>query len=188
MTAFPSSVPVLTTPRLILRAVCDTDASDVFEINSDPETVRYSSHPAYTSLDEVAGFLARTYASFDDQSQLRWAVERLEDKKMIGLCSLFGLDFSNLRAEIGYTLNRQAWGQGYMSEAVRAVLDYSFNHLQLRRIEADAEPRNTASTVLLERLGFKLEGLLKERWFVNGEVQDTAFYGLLRSGWQASTT
>lgn len=72
-----------------------------------------------------------------------------------------------------------------MQEALRALLGYAFGELNLERIEADVDPRNEASIRTLERLGFKKEGYLRERWKVNGEVQDAIFYGLLRREWEA---
>lgn len=73
-----------------------------------------------------------------------------------------------------------------MHEALGALISYAFENLALHRLEADIDPRNTASARSLERLGFQREGLLRERWIVAGEVSDTAFYGLLRSEWPVS--
>ena len=70
-----------------------------------------------------------------------------------------------------------------MHEALRALLDFGFGELDLNRIEADIDPRNSASARTLERLGFTKEGYLRERWIVGDEVSDTALYGLLRREW-----
>ena len=72
-----------------------------------------------------------------------------------------------------------------MHEALLALLHLAFTDLQLKRIEADIDPRNVASARSLERLGFAKEGLLRERWIVEGEVSDSALYGLLHSDWQS---
>lgn len=72
-----------------------------------------------------------------------------------------------------------AWGKAYMDEALRALLSYGFNDLKFNRVEADIDPRNEASARSLERLGFRKEGHLRERWIVGDEVSDTALYGLL---------
>ena len=72
-----------------------------------------------------------------------------------------------------------------MNEALHALLDYAFEELALHRIEADVDPRNTPSIRTVERLGFQREGYLRERWKVNGEIQDTVFFGLLRPEWEA---
>ena len=71
-----------------------------------------------------------------------------------------------------------------MQEALKALLAYAFDELAMRRIEADVDPRNMASIRTVERLGFQREGYLRERWQVNGEIQDTLFYGLLRPDWE----
>jgi ribosomal-protein-alanine N-acetyltransferase len=64
-----------------------------------------------------------------------------------------------------------------------ALLKYAFEVLDLHRIEADVDPRNAASIKTLERLGFQREGYLRERWQINGQIQDAFFYGLLRHEW-----
>ena len=91
---------------------------------------------------------------------------------MIGTCTLARLDPGNLRTELGFALNRRDWGAGFMGEAVGVVLDFAFGPLGMRRVEADADPRNQASIRLLERLGFTREGFLRERWFVEGLEPD----------------
>ena len=73
-----------------------------------------------------------------------------------------------------------------MQETLKAVLNYAFDVLNLHRIEADVDPRNDASVRTLERLGFQREGYLRERWQVNGEIQDAFFYGLLRPDWEST--
>ena len=73
-----------------------------------------------------------------------------------------------------------------MHEALQALLDFGFGELDLNRIEADIDPRNSASARTLERLGFTKEGYLRERWIVGEEVSDTALYGLLRREWRSS--
>ncbi len=101
------------------------------------------------------------------------------------MCTLFDINTICRRAEIGYALGSGVWGKGYMNEALTALLGYGFTELDLNRVEADIDPRNEASAKTLERLGFTREGLLRERWIVDGEVSDTAYYGLLRREWEA---
>ena len=80
---------------------------------------------------------------------------------------------------MGYSLASAHQGRGLASEAVTLALLYAFDVLELRRVEADVDPRNLPSCKVLERLGFQREGLLRERWNVNAEICDTALYGLL---------
>src|SRR4029078_1332119 len=100
--------------------------------------------------------------------------------------TLFNISLSNGRAELGYGLGRAHWGQGLMNEALNSLVKHAFDVVQLRRLEADVDPRNAGSIRTLERLGFQREGFLRERWHVNGEIQDAIFYGLLRREWLKS--
>ncbi len=115
---------------------------------------------------------------------MKWGIALLSSDKLIGSVTLFHIDFTHRRAEIGYAQGRAYWGQGYMQEALKAVLNHAFEILNLHRIEADVDPRNAASVRTLERLGFQREGYLRERWQVNGEIQDAFYYGLLRPDWE----
>jgi ribosomal-protein-alanine N-acetyltransferase len=180
---FPFVLPRLKTARLELRAIGADDINALFSIYSDPQTMRYWSRGPYSSPQELQSYLEKTEQAFASQSQLRWGVARREDGRVIGVCSLYAIDANNLRADIGYILNRETWGQGYMQEALTAIFEYAFEVMSLRRIEADIDPRNAASIASLERLGFCREGLLRERWLVNGEISDSLIMGLLRSSW-----
>lgn len=176
---------VLDTQRLQLRLVRESDAADLFAIFSDPLVTRYLSHPAWTHIGNAHELIARTAAAAGAGTYLYLGVERKSDGKLIGECSLFNLMAQCRRAEVGYTLAHEAWGKGYIGEALIALLEFGFTRLELNRVEADIDPRNAASARTLERLGFQREGLLRERWIVDGEVSDTALYGLLEREWRA---
>ncbi len=100
--------------------------------------------------------------------------------------TLAGIDWSNRRTELGFSLRRASWGKGFAGEAARLGIEFAFEQLDLRRVEADVDPRNRASVRLLERLGFAREGLLRERWEVGGQLQDSLLLGLLRREWRAA--
>ena len=116
---------------------------------------------------------------------LRFALERRDTGALIGTISLHHFFAQNRRCEMGYALASAHWGMGFIGEAMQAAVDHGFAALDLNRIEADIDPRNLASAKALQRVGFKLEGFMPERWIVNGEVCDTEFYGLLRRTWEA---
>ena len=104
---------------------------------------------------------------------------------MVGTCTLAQLSPEHRRAEVGYALARAVWGRGYLAEVLPALLTFAFDTLDLHRVEADVDPRNAPSIRALERLGFRREGHLRERYHVAGEVQDAVLYGLLRREWAA---
>jgi RimJ/RimL family protein N-acetyltransferase len=175
----------LRTPRLLLRPLREQDAQALFGIFSDPRVSRYLSRPAWPSIDLAFERIARDLQALPAGEYLRFGIERTDGGELIGECSLFNLSEQSRRAEIGYALASRAWGNGYIGEALNCLLEFGFSQLALNRVEADIDPRNEASARSLERLGFRNEGRLRERWIVDGEVSDTALYGLLLSDWHS---
>jgi [ribosomal protein S5]-alanine N-acetyltransferase len=176
---------VLPTARLILRPLVPGDAPAVYAMHADPVTLRYWSTPPWSDPALADELIARDLAAMAAGDYIRLGLERQSDGRLIGLCTLFAFYLPSRRCEIGYILHRDTWGQGYMHEALLALLDYGFGVLDLNRVEADIDPRNTSSRRTLDRLGFVAEGLLRERWIVSGEACDTALLGLLRRDWLA---
>ena len=181
-------LPELRTPRLVLRWLADADVPDLFRLYSDPQVMRYwgstMGEPA-----EVQAMLTRVRKGIAEGSCYEWGLARLDDDRVIGRFTFWSVHADSRRAEIGFAMARDAWGQGYMSEAATAALECAFGdgpeQLGLMRIEADVDPRNGASLRMLEGLGFQREGLARERWRVGGEVQDSVMLGLLRRDWEA---
>jgi len=172
-------LPTLRGSNVILRWLTADDVDALYEIFSNPEVARYLAIPRQQSRADTEQFLDSIHEGFRTSSLFQWGVERAG--RVVGTCTLAGLDWQNRRAEIGFVLARDVWGQGLMPDALTAVIDHAFNDLELHRIEADVDPRNIASLRLLEKLGFRQEGYLRERYLKDGEIQDTVFFGLLRT-------
>ena len=174
---------ILETPRLRLRALTEGDVPALFTIYQDPEAMRYWSHPAMTDIAEAQALLKDIQNQADPQNLFEWGIARREDDLVIGTCTLHRIDRQHRRAELGYILRRDHWGRGLAGEALNALLNHAFGAMDLHRLEADIDPRNTSSIRSVERLGFKLEGRLRERYFLAGEIQDSLIYGLLAAEW-----
>lgn len=175
---------VIHTRRLLLRPLRKGDADALFAVFGDPEVMRYWSTPAWGDAGPGAAMVALDQASGPDADWLRLGLVRRADDRLLGTCTLFDHQAHNRRCELGYALAREAWGQGLMHEALSALLDHGFGTWNLNRVEADIDPRNRASARTLERLGFRPEGLLRERWIVGGQASDSALYGLLQRDWR----
>lgn len=177
-------LPRLRGARLQLRQVRPDDLHALYAVFSDPAVMRYWSTPAWTQLCQAQAYLTAIWRGHHQGNLFQWGIARLDDDQMIGTCTLFGLDLPNARAEIGYALRHDHWGGGWAHEALTQVCAHVFDVLKLRRLEADVDPRNPRSLKLLQRLGFVREGLLRERWEVAGELQDSVVLGLLQRDWQ----
>ena len=177
-------LPRINTSRLSLRAISAEDVDDFYAVYSNPEVMRYWSTPPLANKEAASKLINEIQESIERHEILKWGIALRASDKLIGSITLFHMDFTHRRAEIGYAQGRAYWGKGYMQEALRAVLNHAFETLNLHRIEADVDPRNDGSVRTLERLGFQREGYLRERWQVNGEIQDAFFYGLLRPDWK----
>lgn len=178
-----SMPPVLTTGRLTLRPLAADDEAALFAIFSDPEVVRYWSRSAWTDMAQADEMLAAALRDYADGSGLRYGIVVSATAELIGVASLFAFNRDNRRCELGYVLGSRHWRRGYVSKALVPVLEHAFGALEMNRIEADIDPQNLASGRVLEKLGFRQEGFMPERWIVHGEFADTAFYGLLKRYW-----
>lgn len=174
------------TSRLDLRPLAVGDEPPLFAIHSDPEFMRYGSSVPWESIEQASSLIASDRREMAEGNHIRLGIVQRADGRLIGTCSLFKFDEQCRRAELGYGIARDCWRKGFMTEAVSALIDFAFSTLNLNRLEADIDPRNTASGRSLERLGFLMEGLLRERWIVGGEVSDSAVYGLLAKDWRKS--
>jgi RimJ/RimL family protein N-acetyltransferase len=174
-------LPTLSTERLRLRALRPSDAPALFAIFSDAAVTQYWGHGQMQAMDEAEAFVTQTDEGFRTRELLEWGITWAEADDVIGTAAFAGWDQEHRRAEIGFALRRDCWGQGLMTEVLPPFLAFGFETLGLHRIEADVDPRNVASIRLLERHGFRREGRLRERYLNDGEAQDALFYGLLRS-------
>ena len=178
------TLPIITTERVVLRWISEDDIDGLYQVFSDPQVMRYWSSGPLTHRDAAAAMQREIAAGNENNTMFKWGLALRESNLVIGTTTLFNLNLDNGRAEIGYAMGRPYWGKGYMNEALRALVSHSFEVINLRRLEADVDPRNAASIRTLERLGFQREGFLRERWHVCGEIQDALFYGLLRREWK----
>ena len=174
----------LCTPRLLLRPLRDADAAALHALFADPQVVRYWTSGPWSSADASSSAIRADREEMRAGTRLRLGVVRLADDRLVGACTLSQLEWPSGRAELTYALAPPVWGRGYAAEAVGELLRYAFDTLGLRRIEADADPRNNASVRLLQRLGFVREGLLRERWLLPDGPSDGAVFGLLRRDWR----
>jgi RimJ/RimL family protein N-acetyltransferase len=178
--------PTLTTARLRLRPVADTDADALFALHRDARVLRYWDSPPWTDPARAKRFIRASRQLADDAAGVRLVVERAHGAAFVGWCSLSRWNPDYRSAAIGYCYGEAAWGRGYATEAARALLTWAFATLDLNRVQAETDTRNLASARVLEKLGFVREGTLREDCVVDGDVSDSWVYGLLRREWEPS--
>jgi len=169
------------TTRLILRPFAMSDAESWLAIMRDPQVMRYWSHSAWQDLQQAEESIAGDMKGMAAGTHLKLAITAKPDNQCLGMCTFFHHHPGSARGAIGYCLATEAQGQGYMREALQHFCDFLQNQLSLRRLEADIHPDNQASARVLERIGFRQEGIMRQRWCVDGQASDSLLYGLLLS-------
>jgi ribosomal-protein-alanine N-acetyltransferase len=170
----------LESERLRVRLVEAVDLTDLLRVNGNDEVTRYLPYATWIALADAQAWLERMQQAQASGTTLQWVVVDKASGTVVGTCLLFQYDELSSRAELGYVLGHDWWGQGLMHEALQALLQCAFTTLGLRRIEAEVDPRNLASGKLLQKLGFSSEGVLRGRWVTKGHVCDVESFGLLR--------
>lgn len=184
MSTQPPIFPMIETERLILREIVHADAAALFKVHGDFESMKwFGSDPL---PDEAAAVkLVELFASWRalNNPGTRWGLQIKGEKELVGTCGLFGWQRNWRRCTLGYELHPCARGEGYMREALSAVLPWGWEHMALNRVEAQIHPDNADSLRSVEAIGFKREGLLRQAGFWAGQYHDLYQYSLLREDW-----
>lgn len=179
-------LPRLCGRRLDLRRLTQHDAPAILAIFGNSEVMRFWSSPPLRNLAAAAQLIEEIHDLFGSRKGFQWGICSRETNEVFGTCTLFNVNLTHRRAEVGFALNRGAWGHGFATEALALLIGFSFEALDLHRLEADVDPKNERSVRLLERQGFRREGYLRERWHHLGKVDDAIFLGLLRGEWSGA--
>lgn len=175
----------LETARLILRPFVKEDARPMYENwANDPEVTKFLSWPAYRSVDTAHEILRIWTKQYSDNTFYQWAIELKELRQPIGSISVVNYDDRVDMAEIGFCIGKSWWGQGIMTEALRAVMEYMFEEVGVQRIEAGHDPNNPASGAVQRKCGLQYEGTFRRRIRSNQGITDVVWYGILKEEWK----
>ena len=175
-----SNLPVLETERLRLRPLSMRDERDMYRYASDPAVSRHVLWDAHESPRQTRSALRASIRQYRNGAPSSFAIERKRDRRMIGTIGFMWVSYEHRSGEVGYSLARDCWNQGYATEALSAVLRFGFDVLKLNRIEAQHEADNPASGRVMEKCGMKFEGTLRSRIFNKGRFSDVRLYAILR--------
>ncbi len=174
------SIPVLHTERLYLRKILPSDYKDMYEYSCQDEVTKFlawNSHPCLEHTKQYTEYLQSRYKIGDYYD---WAIEDKKSGKMIGTCGFTRFDFQNNSAEIGYVLNPDFWGIGICAEAVGRVIEFGFEILHLKRIEARFMKENSRSRRVMEKCNMQFEGILKSAAYVKNQYRDIGICAIVR--------
>ncbi len=172
--------PSIQTERLILRQHKPDDLTQLREILEDPDVMRYSGldvNQFMKTADAELNWFKQLDAGSDG---VRWVITLRDDDGYIGDLGFLEIDGDNHRAEVSYKLSRSHWNGGIMTEALKGILGYGFTVLGLNKVTAQVHIENKASQHLLKKLGFKVEGTLREHEYLYGQYADVITFGLLK--------
>lgn len=175
--------PIIETKRLVLDEQVIGDTQAIFSMFSDSEVTEfYDLH--FTKPSEAQELIESDAKRFLENKSLRWAIREKPSNHFIGSCGVNRFEESNDMAVIGYEFLKSAWGKGYASEAVKAVVEHVFSSQCpqfVNRIEAYVMLGNRASEVVLEKIGFQYEGTLRQHGKWKDSYHDLKVFSLLRS-------
>ncbi len=171
--------PELLTPSLRLRQIRHRDGEGLFQIFADPDVMKYYELSPFTSVQEANDLVATENSRYEKGLAIRWAITQLTYDLVIGTCGLV-FNNDNHSANLGYELARPYWRHGIMSEALQLVVHFSFRSLEVNRLEALVIKENIPSVRFLEKLGFQLEGTLRQYALIKGVFQDMECYSMLK--------
>lgn len=173
----------LETGRLILRRYINADAAAMYKNwASDQEVTRFLTWPTHPN-QEVSGRVIEDWVNqYSDDSYYHWAIILKDNgEEPIGDIAVVSLKENVSMAHVGYCIGRNWWHQGITSEALKAVMEFLFDVVDVNRIEARHDPRNPNSGKVMEKCGMKYEGTLHSSDWNNQGICDACYYALLKS-------
>lgn len=179
-----SQLPQVGTERLALRRVRQSDLDDIYAYACDPDVSRYTSWAPHTSPDETRQFVRRVLDAYLEKRVANWGIELKAERRLIGMGGYIWWDPLQSAGELGYVLGKPYWGQGLMTEAVRAMIDFGFQRMALNRIVIRMDPRNIGSWRVAEKCGCRFEGIARQAIYAKGRFADLMVWAILRDDWQ----
>ena len=180
--------PYLETMRLILRSFILEDAPEVQKLAGNKDiasTTLHIPHPYENGMAEE--WISKHQEEYEKGEQITFAIVHRDEKYLIGAIGLSGFSEEHETAEVGYWIGKPYWNQGFCTEATAAVLKYAFNELKLNRVHARHFKRNPASGRVMQKVGMKYEGCLRQHFKKWGNYEDSEMYGILREEFDGSS-
>jgi len=165
-----------------LRDLKLSDAEFIAKNAKDEDIIKYTFVIALPfDLETAKKFIKKANKEIKDKTAYEFGIELNHTRELIGTINLLNISQKNKNAEIGFWIAKEYWGKGLSDQALNLMLEFGFNNLGLKKIQARVLDKNIPAQKLLERIGFKLEGRLRQKTFLNNQWFDDLIYGLLAS-------
>ncbi|MFJ7737422.1 GNAT family N-acetyltransferase [Lysinibacillus sp. NPDC097287] len=171
--------PTLNTDRLMLRELTEDDALDILICFSNPDVLRFYGQSPLSNQNQVKQVIRNFSMNYEDKRGIKWGIAVKGEAGIIGTIGFQEWSQEHKRVDISYALIPEKWGKGYAIEAVKKVISYGFQELNLTRIGAMVFTENESSIKLLTKLDFEKEGVLKKFMYQDGVPYDTNIYSLV---------
>ncbi|MFM9987985.1 GNAT family N-acetyltransferase [Flavobacterium sp.] len=171
----------LESERLLLRQITSNDVNEIFELRSNPETMKYIPRPLVISIDEAMDHIKMIQDKIETNEGINWAITLKGSPKMIGIIGHYRIRWEHFRSEIGYMLLPEYHGKGLITEAIELMIKYGFDDMKMHSLEAIIDPDNTASARVLEKNNFVKEAHILQNEFYDGKFLDTVIYSILNN-------
>ena len=168
------------TERLILKDYCENDLEYIYRLKSEPLVWKFSTKIATNEIEDSKNLLEIVLKNYDKNKQDFQALFLKDSVKYIGEAGILSFNIQSNRAVIGYNLLPEYWNNGYATEITKALVKYLFEDTETERVEALAMEANKASTKVLEKSGFVLEGLLRNYAYINKQYFNVCYFGMIR--------
>jgi ribosomal-protein-alanine N-acetyltransferase len=170
----------LETERLFLRRLNENDANEVFALRSNPEIMKYIPRPLAKTKEDALAHITLINEKIEDNTGINWGITIKGNDKIIGIIGHYRIQPENHRAEIGYMSLPEYYGKGFITEAIKVVVEYGFEQMNLHSIEAVIDPENKPSERVLQKNVFVKEAHILENELWDGKFLDTVIYSLLK--------
>jgi ribosomal-protein-alanine N-acetyltransferase len=170
----------LETKRLLLRRIDENDIAEVLALRGNPETMKYIPRPLAKTEEDALAHINMINEKIDTNIGINWGITIKRNSKIIGIIGHYRIQPENHRAEIGYMSLPEYHGKGFITEAIKAVVEYGFEQMNLHSVEAIIDPENIASERVLQKNGFIKEAHILENELWEGKFWDTVIYSLLK--------
>ena len=176
--------PNLESKRLKFSEITSDDAQSLLDIRGNEQVMKFMDTNKFKSIHDSLKFINSIAESFNSLEGINWAIIEKVTNKFIGYFGFWRLDKKNCRAEIGYVLHPDYWGNGFMKETLDIMVKFGFSELEIHSIEANVNPKNLASIKLLEKFGFVKEAYFRENFLFDKQYKDSVIYSLLEKDLQ----